>query len=363
MDHAPVEAATVLVVDDNPDNRALFTAYLVAEGYRTLQAATGGEALECVRTRHPDLVLLDVLLPDLSGFDVCQRLKQDAATVSTPVIMVTTLEDSDSRTRAFEADADEFLSKPVHRRELVARVRSTLRLRQALRALEQERQQRLQSLFERYVSKQVAERLLQLPDEQRAALLNYRQRVNIAIMFTDVRGFTAMSDALEADVVVGILNEQFNLLTEIAFRHSGTILNMTGDGLLIGFGVPIDHPSPMRGAAQAGLEMQQAFVAVRERVAAQHGLKIGLGIGIHYGPAIVGNVGSEQFVTFTAIGDTVNAASRLEGVTKDMKCVIAASEATVAAAGAGVRTGKVEEIRVKGKSTALRVHELLGIEE
>lgn len=348
---------TVLIVDDNPDNRALFTAYLAAEGYRTLEAETGTAALERVRRDRPDLVLLDVLLPDLSGFEVCQRLKQDAATVSTPVIMVTTLEDSDSRTRAFEADADEFLSKPVHRRELIARVRSMLRLRHALKALEQERQQRLQGLFERYVSKQVAERLLQLPDDQRAALLTYKERVNVAVMFTDVRGFTAMSDALEAELVVGILNEQFNILTEIAFRHGGTIFNMTGDGLLIGFGVPIDHPDPMRGAAQAGLEMQGAFVPVRDRVARQHGLAIGLGIGIHYGPAIVGNVGSEQFVSFTAIGDTINVAARIEQMAEAGTILL--TEPVWAAAHevfAGCAHDVLADVPLRGKARRMALH-------
>ena len=250
----------ILVVDDDASNRVLLRTFLHAAGYDVLEAATGEAALQALERRPVSLVLLDVLLPGLSGYEVCQRLKHDRSTANVPVIMVTSLADADSRTRAFESDADEFLTKPVFRPELLARVASILHLRRiqadkeaALLALEAEKRRQLQALFERYMSKTVAQHLLQLPESERDALLTHRRRVDCAVMFTDVRNFTAMSDALAPADVVAVLNEHFNSLTEIAHRHDGTIFNMTGDGLLIGFGVPIALPAPCDAALAAAL--------------------------------------------------------------------------------------------------------------
>ena len=311
--------APILIVDDDPDNRALLSAYLVAEGHVVVEADTGEKALDVIAQGRVALVLLDVMLPGLSGFDVCRRIKREPKTSGTPVIMVTALGDTQSRTRAFESDADEFLAKPVFGPELIARVRSILRLRRvqldkeaAQLALETEKRDRLQALFERYMSKNVVEHLLALPDAEREALLHHRRRVECAVMFTDVRGFTAMAEALPPDDVVRILNEHLNSLTEIAHRHQGTVFNMTGDGLLIGFGVPIAQKEPCRSAVDAAVAMQRGFRGFANSVQQRHQINIGLGIGISYGPVIMGNVGSDRFAAFTIIGDTVNIAARIQ---------------------------------------------------
>jgi class 3 adenylate cyclase len=305
----------ILVVDDDADNRNLLRAYLEAEGHDVAEVDSGEKALDFIRTRPVALVLLDVMLPGLSGFDVCRRIKRDAHTAATPVLMVTALGDTDSRAKAFDSDADEFIAKPVFRRELIARIRAMLRLKRTQLdkdALEADKRQRLQALFERYLSKTVAEHLLTLPDAERDALLQQQDRVTCAVMFTDIRGFTAMTEALAPQEVVTVLNEHFTSLTNVAQRHKGTIFNMNGDGLLIGFGVPVPEAEPCRSAVGAALEMQREFRALAESIARRHGIQVGLGIGISYGPVILGNVGSDQFVAFTIIGDTVNVAARLQ---------------------------------------------------
>jgi adenylate cyclase len=307
----------ILVVDDDLDNRNLLKVYLEAEGHDVAEADTGEKALDFIRSQPVALVLLDVMLPGLSGFDVCRRIKRDPQTAATPVLMVTALGDTDSRAKAFDSDADEFIAKPVFRRELIARTRAMLRLKRMQLdkdSLESDKRQRLQTLFERYLSKSVAEHLLTLPDAERDALLQHQSRVNCAVMFTDIRGFTPMAEALPPHEVVRILNEHFNSLTQIAQRHKGTIFNMNGDGLLIGFGVPVPEAEPCRSAVNAALEMQREFAALGETTEKRHGIRIGLGIGISYGPVIMGNVGSDQFVAFTIIGDTVNVAARLQNV-------------------------------------------------
>lgn len=357
------DAAAILVVDDDPDNRTLVARFLSAAGHAVIEAASGEEAL-AVAAREPlALVLLDVMLPGLSGFEVCQRLKRDPKHSGTPVIMVTALGDPDSRTRAFESDADEFIAKPVFRPELLARVRSILHARQlrlekeaALLALEAEKRDRLQALFERYMSKTVAEHLLRLSDEERSRLLSHQRRVECAVMFTDVRGFTAMSDALAPDEVVGILNDHFNSLTEIAHAHAGTIFNMTGDGLLIAFGVPIPQAEPCRAALGAALEMLRDFRALSAEVRRRHGLEIGLGIGVNYGPVIMGNVGSDRFLTFTIIGDTVNVAARVQALADAGTVVVtdAVRRAVPDLAGRPART--LEGVTLRGKTRNQVLH-------
>ena len=171
-------SSPVLIVDDDADHRTLLATYLASEGYTVAEVDSGERALEFVARETVALVLLDVLLPGLSGFEVCRRLKRDPKSSATPVIMVTALGDPTSRTKAFDSDADEYISKPVFRLELLARVRALLRLRRtqldkdaAMRALESCERTHLHELLGRYLPQEAVQQLLQLPEPERDARL------------------------------------------------------------------------------------------------------------------------------------------------------------------------------------------------
>jgi class 3 adenylate cyclase len=178
-------------------------------------------------------------------------------------------------------------------------------------------------------------------------------------MFTDVRGFTPMAAALTPSEVVAVLNEHFNSITEVAHRHGGTIFNMVGDGMLIGFGVPIPVAAPCHAALAAAQEMQAEFHVIGDRVQQRHGITIGLGIGISHGPVIMGNVGSDRFLSFTIIGDTVNVASRVQALAEAGMIVMTqpVHEAVQdRLAGHTLRT--LDDVKLRGKAAGQMLYQL-----
>jgi class 3 adenylate cyclase len=234
----------------------------------------------------------------------------------------------------------------------------------ALRLTGEERERaRIRGIFGRYVADEVVDKLLA---EGRKPDLG-GEAMTVTVLFSDIRGFTTFSEKLSAHEVVEMLNAYFTRACEPILAQGGTVDKYIGDAVMAVFGSPVPHPDHARRAIRAALGMAREAEGFRRWMRARfpdRGLhEFGIGVGLHTGEAVIGDIGTPKRREFTAIGDTVNAASRLEGVTKDMQCVIAASEATVRAAGEGVRTGKVEDIRVKGKSEALRVYEILAIEE
>lgn len=321
----------VLLVEDDADLASLYGAYLTAERYQVSVATTGADALRQISEAPPDVLLLDVMLPDISGFEICRKVRRSPVGADVSIILVTALSDSESRTKAFHADADEFLSKPAIKEELLARVASSMRLRAALRQhqqarldLEVEKRQRIRQLFGKYVSSTLIDELLEHSTTDWPSLLAKKERVDGTVMFTDIRGFTRYAESLDPEQVVTFLNEHFEMLTECADSHGGTVLNMTGDGLLLAFGTPLPLENPVLSAVRAANAMHEGFRAHLSRLPAQQAVPIGLGIGIHSGPVIVGNVGSDSYMAYTVIGDVVNVASRAQAIALPGHCVITA---------------------------------------
>jgi len=314
---APRTGERLLVVDDDEATLLLMRHYLEFVGYRVHGVSNGLQALRLARSDKPAVVLLDVELTDMSGIEICRILKADPDTLMIPVLMVTSHDRKEDRIDAYEAGADDYLIKPISREELLARVRAAARLSGALSMLEAERRgneirrrEQLVAVLERYLSPRVVAQVL-LNEQDPTVLLTSKDRKTVIAMFADLRGFTAMAESLPADRVVQLLNDYFGLLAEVAQAHDGTIFNMAGDGLLVGFGAPLAQPDAPTRALRAACETLWRFEALSREWRANYGVRIGLCIGLSQGEAVVGNVGSPTYMSYTMIGDTVNVAARL----------------------------------------------------
>jgi class 3 adenylate cyclase len=319
-DQAPSGAApaTILVVDDTPANVKLLADILGAKGFHALTAASGEAGLEQLARHEVDLVLLDVMMPGLSGYDVCRRLRAEPATALLPVVLVTSLDPHEERVKGIEAGADDFLQKPIHQAELLARVRSLLRIK----ALQDE-VKRWNAQLEQRVAEQVAQidRLGRLRGffsapvaeaivsaGEKSLLAPHRR--DICAAFVDIRGFTTFTDTAEPEEVMALLAEFHGALGPIIDAHGGTVPHFAGDGILIFFNDPLPMDDPCGQAVRMAIAMQTAFGPLADRWR-RMGHELALGIGIARGFATLGAVGYEGRQDYSAIGSVVNLAARL----------------------------------------------------
>jgi adenylate cyclase len=228
---------------------------------------------------------------------------------------------------------------------------------------EERERSRMRQVFGRYVSDEVVKVLL--ADDRKLDLAGEAKVVTV--LFSDIRGFTTFSEKLSAHEVVEMLNAYFTRVCEPILAQGGTVDKYIGDAVMAVFGSPVTYPDHARRAVRAAVGMAreaEAFKAwMRNRFPDRGLAEFAIGVGLFTGEAVIGDIGTPKRKEFTAIGDTVNAASRLEGATKEMKCVVAAGEQTISAAGPGIRTGKVETLTVKGRAEPIRAYEVLGIED
>jgi class 3 adenylate cyclase len=352
----------VLVVDDDPDMQTLLASMIAAEGLRAETAASGDAALSQVLASPPDLILLDVVLPGIDGFEVCKRLKQDAATAMIPIVLVTGLGDSASRVRGIRAGADDFLSKPVQREELIARVHTLRRLHDVRRELEARRlaaevarKEALRSAFSRYISPRLVERIMEDLAREGTPFERAPQRSGVVALFADLRGFTRLTERMPVDAVVALLNDYFAVLTEAAYRHDGTIFSMAGDNLLVGFNAPFPQPDAAARAWRTAHDMASAVRPVLERWTGQGGVPTGVGFGLAAGDAIIGNIGSPHYMHYTIIGDAVNVAARLVELAAPGELLVAGSALGGAGDGAG-RARPRGKLELRGRGEPVDVY-------
>lgn len=310
-------AAKVLVVDDTPQNVKLLADLLAAKGYAVATAADGASALEQLAAQSPDLVLLDVMMPGLTGYDVCRRIREDARTALLPVVLVTALDPQQERVKGIEAGADDFLSKPINQAELFARVKSLLRIKRLqdevrdwnaqleARVREQVAQLERLSRLKRFFSPQLADLLVTEGEEMLKA---HRREVNVA--FLDLRGFTAFTDRAAPEEVMELLREYHGALGRLVLRHGGTLERFAGDSVMVFFNDPVPMERPAHAALRMALDAQGAFVPIGAAWA-KKGFELALGAGIAQGYATLGAIGFEGRWDYAAIGGVTNLAARL----------------------------------------------------
>ena len=357
----------VLVVDDDPDMAAFLARMLSMEGMKADIVHDGDAAIQSVMASAPDLVLLDVMLPgERSGFEICEHLKSNPSTALIPVVLVTALEDRDSRVRGIEAGADDFLSKPVRREELLARVKTLRRLHETRRELEARRlaaevehKEAIRKAFSRYISPRLADRIIDDTGSGGAPFKVQAERSDVVVLFADLRGFTRITESIGVHHVVDMLNEYFAVLTEAAYEHEGTIFSMAGDSLLVGFNVPFPQNDASERAWRTAMDMVHRFKPVSAAWRERHGIATGVGIGMSRGEAIIGNVGSPHFMSYTVIGDTVNTAARLMQLAQANEVLV--SGALYKAIRDLVPADRVEprgDVALRGKSEAIQVYSI-----
>jgi len=347
----------ILVVDDQSVNRLLLQQYLEREDYAVLLATSGSEALKILYDRPVDMVLLDVVMKGMDGYEVCRRIKADDRTLLIPVVMVTILQNREDRIKALEAGADEFLSRPIYPEELLARVRSLIRWHDARRELQREQQDQIRNAFKRYMCPKMVDDILSSPDSELRSMLGHTARRDAVALFTDLRGFTSVSESIPGEQVVAILNEYFSVMAEVAHAYEGTIFNMAGDSLLVGFGVPFDQTALADRALDCARAMQRAFRQLQEGWCSRYAVQVGLGIGINRGELLFGNVGSDAFASYTIIGDTVNVAQRLQQIAADGEIVISESLAlTLTGERMACCVPQTDPVSLKGRRQSIRVY-------
>lgn len=290
----------VLVVDDAPQNVMLAEVNLKAIGCQVKKAFDGVQCLAQVEAEPPDLILLDVNMPNMDGFDVCRRLKGDKRYRHIPIVLLTALNASADRVTGIEAGADDFISKPFNRHELMARVKSLLRVKR----LEEAERLHMRRTFERYVDSAVAQQLMDNPEMVHPG----GRRCDASILFVDVRGFTAWSETRAPEEVVEVINLFLHSAVEAVFEYGGAVDKFTGDGLMAHFGALIPQPNHPRRAVASALQIVQNAQALTHAALTS---PLAVGCGVNSGELVIGNIGSERRLDYTAIGDVVNVASRL----------------------------------------------------
>jgi class 3 adenylate cyclase len=348
------DTPTILVADDRPDNVELVRDLLTMEGYRVLSADNGKEALDKIRENLPDLVLLDLDMPVMDGYEVCERLKADPATLDIPVLMLTAWSAPDQRVKGLRLGAEDYLAKPFDYRELIARVQTRLRAKHEADRLRSV-QIAIRRTFERYVPPHVVERMLAEPT--RVRLGGVQQ--TLSILFADLRGYTTLAETLSPEELVDVLNGHLTVAAQAVLAYEGTISQYAGDLVMAIFNAPLPQPDHALRAVKAACQLRQKMTDYHSSLP-EH-LRMDFGVGIASGEAVVGNIGARELLSYTAIGDTVNLAQRLEEIAGGGEVLL--TKRTCQMLDEAVQVESRGLVPIRGRSEPVEVFVLLSLAE
>lgn len=342
----------ILVVDDLPANVALLEAVLVPEGYEVVSADTGEKGLDAIAEHDPDLLLLDLDLPGIDGLEVCRRIREDAATAMLPVVIITATTGA-KRVNVLETGADDFVPKPFDRAELLARVRSLVRIKryqdeiaEMNAGLQDKVDAQLQEIerlgrLQRFLSPTVAEAVA--ADD--ASILDVHRR-EITVLFSDIRNFTAFTQTVEPEEATDVLRVLHAASGELVRKYAATVGNFTGDGLMVFFNDPVPREDAAVVATQMAIEARDLIEESLFGEWKARGYEIGFGQGLATGYATLGEMGFEGRYDYTVIGTVVNLAKRLCDQASDGEILLC--DRTFSMVNEAVETESVGALELKG---------------
>jgi class 3 adenylate cyclase/CheY-like chemotaxis protein len=351
----------------------LLADLLMAKGYAVTTAASGQQALASISSEPPDLVLLDVVMPEMSGYEVCQKLRGCAATAMLPVVMVTALDPTVERVKGIEAGADDFLSKPINQHELLARVKSLLRIKELHETVQSQAReladwnQTLQRRVEAQLEQmQRLERLKRFFSPQLAELIVAggaddplkTHRCEVTAVFLDLRGFTAFAETAEPEEVMRVLREYHAAMGRLVMEYQGTLECFVGDGMMVIFNDPVPIADPEERAVRMALAMRVEFDQLG-KAWQKFGYDIGFGIGIAQGYATIGAIGFEGRWDYGSIGTVCNLAARLCGEAKAGQILL--PQRVLAMLEKIVEVEPLGELSLKGFHRSVPAYNVIGI--
>ena len=336
----------VLVVDDNRLNRLKLARGLEQQGYAVNTAENGREALEMLRSTSFELLLLDIMMPEMDGFQVLEEMKSDPGLRDIPVIVISALEEMDSVVKCIEMGAEDHMPKPFDPTLLNARIGASLE-KKRLRDEVVEQLNFIRDIFGKYVPESVAKQIV-----AGKGVLEPTQ-TTATILYTDIESFTSTAESVPPKQVVQMLNEYFPAVIEPITRYGGVVNQFQGDAMLVTFNIPIQDSQHADHAVNAALEIQKLL---KGRTFA--GIPLRTRIGINTGEVIAGNVGTGDRMNYTVHGDAVNLAARLEQLNKQHGTLVLISESTVALLNGEHPIEPLGEVEIRGKTQSVRIFSL-----
>ncbi len=355
------EPGFILAVDDMQENRDLVARYLSRSGHIVVTAAGGKEALQALDQSDVDVVLLDLVMPDMDGREVLRHIKEHPEWRATPVIVISGRQDMDGIIECIEAGADDYLFKPFNPVLLQARIKAGIERKRWHDREEQYRQQLernekfIRATFGRYLSDEIVTDILERPE----GLELGGDLRRVTIMMSDIRGFTTLSEQLEPAQVVTLINRYLGSMTDIIMAQNGTIDEFIGDAILTVFGAPQRRDDDSDRAVRCALAMQGAIAEVNRQNREQGLPEIKTGIALNTGDVIAGNIGSERRSKYGFVGHPMNVTSRIEDFTAGGEILV--SQSTLDALQQSYQVGQSRELKVKGIEQPLVVYPILGV--